>query len=290
MGLVSRAFWRAGGLLVVVVLLLTSLVGCSSAPATRSVDLTKDLGGIDATFVVADLSTNVMRVHDPARAATRFTPASTFKIPNSMIALETGVLANADSVIAWDPARDPVPEDMSDAWKGDQTLKSAFRHSVVWFYREVARRIGPERMQAWLDRLEYGNRSIGGGVDVFWLRGDLKISANEQVAFLTRFVEGTLPISATTSATLREIMLIEEGSGYRLYGKTGTSAPPGEMQLGWLVGFVETDSPRSTHVFAFNMSDPRVWEDYPRERRIAIVKSLLQELGVLPAGAVTARD
>lgn len=262
---------------------LVALAGCRSAPPTEQVDLSSRLDGIDATFVVRDLATGVTRVHRPERAAMPLTPASTFKIPNSIIGLETGVLADAGTVIAWDPVRDPVADDQPEAWKGDQTLASAFRLSCVWYYRELARRIGAERMQDWINRLGYGNRSIEGGIDLFWLRGGLRISALEQVGFLERLVTHRLPVRPATEATLREIMLIESTPAYRLYGKTGTAVPSETEQIGWLVGYVEVRG--RTSVFAFNMIDPRVWQDFPRERRVAIVKGLLASMGVLPAQA-----
>lgn len=266
--------------LVVVTCALLALAGCRSG-RTEELDLSRTLGDIDATFVVRDVGSDLTRVYRPERAAVQLTPASTFKIPNSIIGLETGVLADASTTFRWDPVRDPVANDMPQVWKGDHTLASAFRNSVVWYYRELARQVGAERMQAWLDRLDYGNRSIEGGLDLFWLRGEMRISANEQVDFLERFATNSLPISARTSATVREIMLIEETPSYRLFGKTGTAIPSESVQIGWLVGFVEAGGRTST--FAFNMIHPHVWEEFPRQRRVELVKAALRQLGVLPA-------
>lgn len=289
MGPFSR---RARGVLLLACVLCAAHLGplgCATSPTTQDVDLSAELGDLDATFVVVDVATDAARVHNRARAATRLIPASTFKIPHSMIALETGVLPDADSTIAWDPARDPVADDMPAAWRGDHTLASAFRHSVVWYYQEIARRIGAERMRAWLVKFNYGNCSIDGGIDRFWLDGELRISALEQAEFLERFVEGALPISQETADTMRSIMLIEGTESYRLWGKTGTAIRSEGEQLGWLVGFVETTSTSAsagrTHVFAFNMTHPRVWQEYSRERRVAIVKSLLVRSGAIESSA-----
>jgi beta-lactamase class D len=268
-------------LLIVLVTSLLAALGCQSTPRPEHVDLSSEFGDIDSTFVVRDVATGETRVYRAERASLPLTPASTFKIPNSMIGLETGVLTDANTTFHWDPLRDPVADDMPQVWKGDHDLRSAFRNSVVWYYRELARRVGPERMQAWLNALDYGNRSIEGGIDLFWLRGDLRISAFQQVDFLERFVRGELPLKASTTATMREIMLIDETSEYRLYGKTGTAIPSETEQIGWLVGFVERGG--QTSVFAFNMIHPRVWQDFNRERRIALVKKALVRLHLLPS-------
>lgn len=266
--------------LVVVTCALLALAGCH-AGQTKEVDLSASFGDIDATFVVRDVESGRTQIYRPERAAVELTPASTFKIPNSIIGLETGVLADAATTFRWDPVRDPVADDMPQVWKGDHTLASAFRNSVVWYYRELARQVGPERMQSWIDRLDYGNHSISGGIDLFWLRGGMRISALEQVDFLERFVTGRLAIRASTTATLREIMLVTRTDSYALYGKTGTAIPSETEQIGWLVGFAESGG--RTSVFAFNMIHPRVWQDFPREKRVELVTAALRQLGVLPA-------
>src|SRR5690606_26270393 len=132
---------------------------------------------------------------------TRFLPASTFKIPNSLIALETGIASGADFALAWDSTAVPPQPWWPDAWRQpEQTLRSAFQHSVVWYYQELARRIGEERMATYVAQFDYGNHDIGGGIDQFWLDGALRISPMEQVAFLQRFYQGDLGISDSTTA------------------------------------------------------------------------------------------
>ena len=281
--MVIASFARSlcGALVALCCILL--LTACSATPARSTpevVDLTSELGDLDATFVLRDCSTGATRLDRPDRAATGFIPASTFKIPNSMIALETGVADGSEFAMAWDRQRDPPSDGWAEAWKADHTLRTAFRHSVVWYYRELARRIGAERMGEWLVRLDYGNRSTEGGLDRFWLDGAIRISALEQVDFLERFVGGRLPLRLSTVEAMRSIMVIEETPGYRLSGKTGTAVPEVGLQIGWLVGFVERPDGR-THVFAFNMSHPRVWQEYPRERRVEMVKQILRRLGVI---------
>src|SRR5690606_25194157 len=118
------------------------------------------------------------------------------------------------------------------------TLRTALPASVVWYYQELARRIGAERMQAYLDRFEYGNRDISGGIDRFWLDGGLAISPVEQVRFLERLYRGELGVSEETTALVKELLVLEETPTFRLSGKTGWAGlgTEGAQEVGWLVG------------------------------------------------------
>jgi beta-lactamase class D len=165
------------------------------------------------------------------------------------------------------------------SWRRDQVLRTAFQNSVYWFYQEVARRIGEDRMQDYLRRFDYGNQDVGGGLDQFWLRGDLRISPYEQVEFLERFYTGNLGLSARTTQVVKEVMVLEDGASYRLSGKTGTAEVTPTRELGWLVGFVETGD--RVVFYALNMEGERVWEDWPPHERTDLVRQLLAELGVL---------
>lgn len=245
---------------------------------------TVDLGAFfaeaeEATAVILDPAGGVLRYH-PGRARTRFRPASTFKIPNTVIALETGVADGPGFRLPWDSVRVPRIGFFPDTWARDQTLRSAFRHSVYWFYQEVARRVGSDRMQAWLRRFDYGNRSIAGGIDRFWLDGGLRISPEEQVRFLRQLVSGDLAVSPATLDALREVALLAEHAGWRLYGKTGTSEVTPTRENGWIVGWAE--SPVDTAYFAIDMEGERVWEAWPPQRRHDLALEVLREVGVLP--------
>ena len=266
-------------------------VGCAANSTTRSasasmnrtperVDLVRSLGTLDATFVVRSIATGRTLVHRPERAATSFVPASTFKIPISIAALETGVANGPDFTIAWDPERYPLSDDAPESWKQDLTLRTGFAASSEWFYGELVRRIGVDRMAAWTERLGFGEGTDLSAPGRFWLDGRLVISALGQIDFLERFVRGELPISAATTRTMRTIMLLEESGSTRFFGKTGTSAPDGATPLGWLVGFVEHDG--ETYVYALNINHERLLEDYGRARRGELVRAALDELGLVP--------
>ncbi|HMB90180.1 MAG TPA: penicillin-binding transpeptidase domain-containing protein [Rhodothermales bacterium] len=254
----------------------------ASDTAFTEVDLDSFFVDIEGTFVMQDAQTGKTHIHNPERARTRFLPASTFKIPNSLIALETGVAIGSDFALPWDATAVPPQEWWPDAWRQpEQTLRSAFQNSVVWYYQELARRIGEERMAAYVTQFDYGNEDIGGGIDQFWLNGDLRISPIEQVAFLQHFYKGDLGVSDSTTAIVKDIMLLEETPAYRLSGKTGTAEITDTRALAWLVGFVERGE--DVYFYALNIEGETVWEQWPPQQRADLVRQILQALAVLPA-------
>ena len=263
--------------------------GCVSQEQVPLVELEVDLGdlfgGIDpsqATFVVFDSAKNTYTRHNPARAEERFIPASTYKIPHSVIALEIGVADGADHQIRWDSTTVPRGEFWPEVWSQDHTLRTAIRNSVVWYYQEIARGVGRDRMQMYVDTFDYGNRNIDGDLDLFWLTGELRISPNEQVQFLKKLYEGKLPVKETTTQIVKEILVLEDTPSFRLSGKTGTANITETHELLWLVGFVERDN--NVWYYAFNMGGEEAWELWGNPSdRLDLVKELLQELGVIEA-------
>jgi beta-lactamase class D len=221
-------------------------------------------------------------VHDTARAETRFLPASTFKVANALIALETGVSEGAEFSLSRDPLAAPRQAWWPDAWNREHTMRSALTGSVVWYYQEIARRIGADRMREHLLRFEYGNGDLSSGIDRFWLEGGFGISANEQVEFMRRFHQGELGVSRRSTRVVREMLVLEEGDGYRLSGKTGWAGfgEPDAPQLGWLVGYVERGD--EVAYFALNL-DLRTPAD--AAARLSITRGILTELGLLPGDA-----
>jgi beta-lactamase class D len=260
------------------------LAGCTpaGAPAVSAdpeVEVRPDLeavfdsAGIDGTFVLYDPAEGRLTVAKRLRAETRFVPASTYKLPHALIALETGAVADVDEVVPYGGQPQPFA-----AWERDMSVRQAVPASSVPVFQEVARRVGPERMQGWLDRLEYGNRDIGTVQDRFWLDGPLEISAIEQARFLAELAAGTLPAGAEAQAAVREVALLEAGEGHTLYGKTGWAFDV-SPQVGWWVGWVEGED-GAIHAFALNL-EMRSADDAPR--RIELGRELLRRLGTLPA-------
>ncbi|MBS0241449.1 MAG: class D beta-lactamase [Proteobacteria bacterium] len=227
-----------------------------------------DTAGLQGTFAALDLTKARLVVVDRKRAETRFTPASTFKIANSLIALETGVVKDENEIIPYGGKPQPVK-----AWEHDMGMREALPLSAVPIYQELARRIGLERYRDWLARLDYGNADPGTVVDRFWLDGPLAISAVEQAKFVASLVAKTLPVSDRSRGIVRDLMRLEVKNGRILYGKTGwlTSRTP---QIGWWTGWVE--HPRGDAIaFSLNV-DIGKREDL--DNRLPLGKAMLERL------------
>lgn len=228
--------------------------------------------GLTGTIVVLDGESGIWYSADSRRAFTPYLPASTFKIPNTLIALETGVAKNENEPYAWDHKQRGMT-----GWNSDQTLSTAFERSTVWVYQRIARQIGEARMQQYLYDFRYGNAQIAPAIDRFWLDGALRITAVEQIEFLRRFNEGRLPLSAHTVDVARKVMQREQHEHYRIFWKTGlTGADAPQPNIGWFVGWVERGSERI--YFALNADIPSPTLLSARE---AITRKVLASMGYL---------
>ena len=202
----------------------------------------------EGTFVGYKVDEYLIIASDKDRSGQDMLPASTFKIPNSIIALETGVVADPDKdVFKWDGVVRSI-----EAWNKDHTMRSAIAASAVPVYQEIAWRIGAERMQKYLDLFDYGNRDIGGGIDQFWLTGNLRIDPMQQIDFVDRLRRGVLPVSKRSQDLVRDILPVTKVGDSVIRAKSGLlGAEPGKPSLGWMVGWAEKGS--SQTVFAINM-------------------------------------
>ena len=192
-----REIVRSGGLGIAAFSLGVAAGAARAAEMITRDDLLPVLEGMGVvgTFVAGDLAAERFTVVDRARAETRYVPASTFKIPNSLIGLEVGAIRSADELFPYDG----IPRRVK-AWERDMTLREAIAASNVPVYQMIARRVGLTQYRDWLVRLDYGNRLVGGVVDTFWLEGPLQISALEQARFLARMALGILPLSKRSIA------------------------------------------------------------------------------------------
>lgn len=203
----------------------------------------------DAAFVLLNFQDGSAIRHNPTGCATRFSPCSTFKIPNTIVGLESGVIPDAEFSLKWDGTRYPI-----ESWNRDQTLRSAFQESCFWFYQEVARRNGQERFEEALKRWEYGNQDMSGGLTQFWLSSSLAISPDEQCRFLSRLYTDRLGISKRTRDLVLELMIYRSEDSFVLRGKTGTAGDRdrGIATEGWYVGFLECK--KGNYAFALHLT------------------------------------
>lgn len=244
------------------------------APVAVSVDLGRSFKqlGVNGSILIYDRNHKKFYEHNASRNSQAFLPASTFKIFNSLVAIETGVIPNDVAVLTWDGIKRQLPE-----WNQDTNIRQAFKNSTVWFYQVLARRIGHERMEKFIQQVGYGNGEIGKPeqIDRFWLEGPLQITPREQIDFLQRLQRQDLPFSQRTLNLVQDIMIYERTPEYVLRGKTGwaTSVTP---NIGWFVGYLEQNN--NVYFFATNID---IRNDNDAQARIEITRRSLKALGLL---------
>lgn len=205
-----------------------------------------DSANVEGAILIYDLKNDKYYSNDFNWAKKRNLPASTFKITNSIIALETGVVENDSTLLKWNGEKRRFKN-----WEQDLILRDAFHFSCVPCYQEIARKVGENKMNKFLKKLDYGNMKVdSSNLDLFWLEGESSITQFQQINFLKRLYQSELPISERTEMIMKRMIVIEDTDDYKLSGKTGWSIRNGNNN-GWFVGYVETQS--KIYFFATNV-------------------------------------
>ncbi len=222
---------------------------------------------VEGCFAAYIEQKNQLINYNSSRCDSLFFPASTFKIVNTIIAMEEGVITDTNKIYKWDGHKWPNP-----LWNCDQTIRSAIKNSCVWVFRDISVKIPPEVYTCYLENYHYGNMKVNTDSSLFWLNGPLKISANQQVLFLKKLYTFELDISMENIRTLKELLLVETAKYYKLYGKTGKSQISKDKFIMWFVGILEMHF--KTVFFALNYTaDVKNIED----NRQLLVKKILDE-------------
>lgn len=251
----------------------TFISSCSVNRATINNDLKKyfDSAHVDGCFSLLDNATGKITVYNMTLDTQRILPASTFKIVNSLIGLETGKITDEKMVIKWDGVKR-----WNEDWNKDLTMEEAFKVSAVPYYQEVARRIGRDTMKLWIDSLHYGNMNISGPIDSFWLNNTLKISPDEQLGLVNKLYFDKLPFEKRSQQIVRDVMLQENNTLYKLSYKTGWGFDEKNNAVGWITGWIE----ENRHVYFFvtlvKSADKNI---NMQPVRMNITKGILSELG-----------
>lgn len=248
-------------------------------------------------FILRDNNHEAIHYYNLKGCTTRQSPASTFKIFSSLVALETDIAPDDQFLIPWDHIT------RGHGWDRDMNMRDAFKLSNVGYYQELARRIGRQRMQHYIDTVKYGNMNIGGPIDSFWLNDSLQISADEQAGFVKRLYFNELPFAERTQRIVRSLMLQEETPQYKLYYKTGWAVLPNKQVL-WVTGFAERIEEVNEPKESMNKSNERLYPYFFAENfevaandttqnwaavRIAILHQVLADFGAIPKTAAGAQ-
>lgn len=235
----------------------------------------------EGCFALMDNGTGKFTVYNLARYRdSSFLPASTFKIVNSLIGLQTGKISSDSMVIKWDGVTRSF-----DSWNKDLTMYDAFRVSAVPYYQEVARRIGKDTMQTYLNALGYGKKSdtdkvvISSAIDTFWLDNSIKVTPDQQLGLVKKLYFDELPgFFKTNQETVKRAMLFENNTNYRLGYKTGWGFwnEQTSKHLGWVVGWIEENN--HPYFFVLNLESKDKNFDMVTIR-MKILKDVLKQLG-----------
>lgn len=253
------------------ILIITSISFSQKIEERKDLKKYFDEYGHEGCFVLYDLKNNSYLKYNPQRCAERFIPASTFKIFNSLVGLETGAVKNEFEVFKWNSLKR-----FYDKWNQDIDMVNASKYSAVWYYQELARKIGQERMQKFITENHYGNEDISGGIDMFWLDGGLRISADEQIEMLKKLYNNQLEFSKRTMDIVKNIMIYDQNKEYVMRAKTGWAMRV-EDQIGWFVGYVEKGS--NVYFFAINLQSKKPEEGF--KSRVEITFNILKYLEII---------
>jgi beta-lactamase class D len=236
-----------------------------------------DENNITGTFGLFDNGTGQFTIYNLSRFKdSAYLPASTFKIVNSLIGIETGRVTNEKMVIKWDGTIRIMPGgDTAHGWNRDLTMEEAFAVSALPYYQEVARRIGKDTMQHWLDSLQYGNKQIGAAVDSFWINNTLKVTPDEQMGLVKRLYFGQLPFQKRTQDIVKKMMIRENNANYQLAYKTGLGFKENGNLIGWMVGWIEENK----HPYFFVLNTEGDKDAKMIDARMNVLKAILKEQG-----------
>lgn len=236
-----------------------------------------DAKRVTGTFGLFDNGTGEFLIYNLNRFKdSSYLPASTFKIVNSLIGIESGRIVNENMVIKWDGITRKYPNgETATEWNKDLTMAEAFKASAVPYYQEVARRIGKDTMKYWVDSLKYGNRVMGGPIDSFWLNNSLKITADEEMGLVKKLYFGQLPFQKRTQDIVKKVMVQESNANYILAYKSGWGFRENGNSLGWMVGWIEEN--RHPYFFSMNVEGPPGTD--MGTVRLDILKGILKQQG-----------
>jgi beta-lactamase class D len=205
---------------------------------------------VQSCFLLHEVGVGEVRREPHQGCDVRVAPMSTFKIPHALAGLDAGVLDGPDALIPYDGRTVNY-----SSWAHDQTLRSAMRNSVLWYFQRLAERLGPARERQYLEALDYGNHDPSSGLTSFWLNGSLKISPDEQLRFLLRLYGNQLHVSARAVTVVRDILIQPAGVVTNASGEHPFAAPwppgvvvsaktgAGDFQDGsrvrWIIGHVQ---------------------------------------------------
>ena len=274
--------------ILLVIILAFSTILCKAQPKSENTVKNAASGGIQeenlqtyfddlnikGSITIYDYKNKKWYYSDKKDSEKRTLPASTFKIPNSLISIEEYAVKDENEVLKRDGVIREFP-----AHNADTDLKTAFKNSTVWFHREMSRRVGIDKYRKYLKEFNYGNQKLSGIPDYFWLDNTLVISPAEQINFLSGLYDEKYPLSKRTYNIVKNVMIEKKTDSYTLRAKTGSGLVK-TLDIGWYVGYIETKD--NVYFFATRLQqdEPDKNDDFLNLRK-TITFNIFQDMGVM---------
>lgn len=274
--------------ILLVVMLAFSTILCKAQPKSENTVNNAASGGIQeenlqkyfddlnikGSITIYDYKNKKWYYSDKKDSEKRTLPASTFKIPNSLISIEEYAVKDENEVLKWDGVIREFP-----AHNADTDLKTAFKNSTVWFHRKMSRRVGIDKYRKYLKEFNYGNQKLSGIPDYFWLDNTLVISPAEQINFLSGLYDEKYPLSKRTYNIVKNVMIEKKTDSYTLRAKTGSGLVK-TLDIGWYVGYIETKD--NVYFFATRLQqdEPNKNDDFLNLRK-TVTFNIFQDMGVM---------
>lgn len=235
----------------------------------KAVDVSPYFHGTEGSFVFYDMADDQYQIYNSELSTKRISPDSTFKIYSGLFALEEHIITPENSRQEWDETRQPF-----DTWEQDQTLNTAMKHSVNWYFQNLDRQLGLPALYSYYSRISYGNCDLTGGTDRYWAESSLKISPLEQVTLLSDLLQNKWGFEEQNIEAVKDSLYLSDLPIGKLYGKTGTGLVNGHNANGWFVGFLETKD--KIYCFASNLQNSEISDgSNATEITVAILNYLL---------------
>jgi len=234
---------------------------------------------VNGSITIYDNNQHRWIMSDTTDAKMETLPASTFKIINILVALETGVIKDENEIVEWVGKTDTsLYGYRPDIYHG-MTVKEAFQVSAGWVFLELAKKIGKENYKKFLAKCDYGNANISDATADFWNFGSLGITPVNQIEFLKKLYSNDLPFSRRNIDIVKSVMITVQNENFTIRGKTGQTKS-GENKIGWWVGYIETA--KGVFFFATRITQLKKSNDKNfRNCRIDVTNSILKELNVI---------
>jgi len=208
-------------------------------------------------------------------------PCSTFKVPLALMGYDVGILKN-EHTPAWDYLAEYKSNRPEEQKKIDPTSWEGL--SVVWYSQKLTRSMGMSAFHKYVNQFQYGNKDVTGdagkdnGLTEAWLMSSLKISPDEQVAFIQKLLQRKLGVSERAYEMTEKVLpKFPAEDGWTLTGKTGSGfqrKADGTLDRarneGWFVGWAIKGERRVIVVEQLLDKTPQEGYGGPRSRALMI--------------------